>query len=421
MHRTRKSSYIYWLIAAFISVSCSQGEGRKTVVCIPVYGQSLALGEEAGRVTSFDTLTSAYQGRILTENLDYCFGYFDENETKQWLKKMLHYRKRSFELSVYGMAESLASRLGSDTLICIFPGGRGATVISDLSKSTAPYNRLLSDIEKAYHKANEKGWRFYVPAICWMQGESDVFDYTHVDYKSLLKKFCTDINHDIKSITRQEEDVRIICYQTNLITCGERYRPGAYSCEEMGVPEAMMELICEDSLFWASGPTYPYSFVRELKHIDGISQKRLGYQAAIPGLAIIRGDTNKQFKGLIPLGIKIMGNDIEICYNVPTPPLVLDTILVKKAENYGFSVLTKRNKDIITHVAIEHDKVRISCMESPAGCRLRYAVNGKLMKSGWEHGPRGNLRDSQGNFHKAVISGVSYPLYNWSYQFDMGI
>ena len=31
-------------------------EGHKTVICIPVYGQSLALGEEAARITDFDSL-----------------------------------------------------------------------------------------------------------------------------------------------------------------------------------------------------------------------------------------------------------------------------------------------------------------------------------------------------------------------------
>ena len=36
--------------------SCHQGYEHKTVVCIPVYGQSYALGEEAIRITDFDSL-----------------------------------------------------------------------------------------------------------------------------------------------------------------------------------------------------------------------------------------------------------------------------------------------------------------------------------------------------------------------------
>ena len=77
------------------------------------------------RITDFDSLKNRYNGRIVTENLDYNFGYFDGQEWKQGLKRILHYQKKSFELSVYSMAESLATQLGEDTMICIFPGGAG--------------------------------------------------------------------------------------------------------------------------------------------------------------------------------------------------------------------------------------------------------------------------------------------------------
>ena len=53
--------------------------GHKVVVCIPVYGQSYALGEEATRITNFDSLRIKYNGRIVTEKLDYTFGYFDHS------------------------------------------------------------------------------------------------------------------------------------------------------------------------------------------------------------------------------------------------------------------------------------------------------------------------------------------------------
>ena len=83
---------------------------------------------------------------------------------------------------------------------------------------------------------------------------------------------------------------------------------------------------------------------------------------------------------------------------------MLDTIQVRKAENYGFSIINKENKDILSSIAIDTSTVRITCIEPPIGCKVRYAVNGDYMKSGNQHGPRGNLRDSLGN---------------WCYQFDM--
>ena len=85
--------------------------GHKVVICIPVYGQSYALGEEAIRITDFDSLRIKYDDRIVTQHLDYVYGYFDPtSRMKQYVKRLLHYDKRSFELSIYGMAESLAQK-----------------------------------------------------------------------------------------------------------------------------------------------------------------------------------------------------------------------------------------------------------------------------------------------------------------------
>jgi hypothetical protein len=67
-------------------------------------------------------------------------------------------------------------------------------------------------------------------------------------------------------------------------------------------------------------------------------------------------------------------------------------------------VINQENKDILSAIAIDTSTVRMTCLEPPIGSQVRYAVNGDYMKSGNRHGPRGNLRDSAGN---------------WCYQFDM--
>ena len=51
------------------------------------------------------------------------------------------------------MAKMLADSLGKDTIICIFPGGQGATPIKDLCKGTSPYQCFLERIESAYNNA----------------------------------------------------------------------------------------------------------------------------------------------------------------------------------------------------------------------------------------------------------------------------
>lgn len=410
----KKVVFFFSLIVCLFS--CTKYEEHKVVVCIPVYGQSLALGEEAELITNFDSLSAMADGRIVTENLDHDFGFFDNDKKKQWAKKILNYTKRTFELSVYGMAESLVKQLGQDTLICIFPGGQGGTAIMRLNKGNWCYHRFLENIENAYQTAAERGWDFYVPAICWMQGESDLFDYTNTDYKKALKQFAQDINVDVKQITNQQQDIRIICYQTNLLTNAAFFQKDSFDCREIAVPDAMMELVRDDTLFWASGPTYPYTFARELKHIDGISQKRLGYLAAVSALGVIRD--SERFSGLVPTGFSCDNQDVRIAFNVPHSPLVLDTLLVTNPSYFGFSVITSDNRNILQSVFLKDDVITLHCSEPVVSCKVRYAVNGEKLKSGWEKGPRGNLRDSQGDSLKVDILGKTYPLHNWCYQFE---
>lgn len=378
---------------------------HKVVVCIPVYGQSYALGEEATRITDFDSLRIKYNGRIVTEKLDYTFGYFDHSsQFKQWVKRILHYDKKAFELSIYSMAEVLAKELGEDTVICIFPGGHGANTIKQLMKPVEPYNKFIREIACAYEKAQKRGWEFFVPAVCWMQGESDIVEYPDYDYKEYFHRMYNDLNADIKNVTHQKDDIRIICYQTSSITKGLRYNPKNFDASEPRTPTAQMELIRDDSLIWASGPTYPYDFVNESLHIDAVGQQNIGKLAAQSALGILR--RIKRFTGLVPLSYEVKGNDIYIKFNVPNPPLCFDTIHVTKVDNYGFNAIRPDGVDIISDVFIRHDSVVLNCSESPLKCKLRYGINGEFLKGGRRSGSRGNLCDSQS------------PISNWCFFFE---
>ena len=382
--------------------------GHKVVVCIPVYGQSYALGEEATRITNFDSLRIKYNGRIVTENLDYTFGYFDHSsQFKQWLKRILQYDKKAFELSVYSMAEELASKLGEDTIICIFPGGHGMNTIEQLMKPAPPYLKFIKEIECAYKKANEYGWEFIVPAVCWMQGESDIVEYPDYDYKEYFHRMYDNLNTDIKQVTHQKNDIRIICYQASTITKGLRYKANNYNATEPKTPTAQMELIRDDSLIWASGPTYPYDFVNESLHIDANGQQSIGKLAAKSAMGIIRN--HSRIIGLVPMAYHVKGNDIRIDFNVPCPPLSFDTIQVQKVDNYGFNVIRRDGMDIISDVIIEKNSVIIHCAEVPKNAKLRYGINGEFLKGGRKVGPRGNLRDSDKN------------VSNWCLIFENGV
>lgn len=408
-------------IAIISLVSCSKRSSNQiTVMAIPVYGQSLALGEQATRITDFDSLIKHTHHVVLTENLDENFGYLSDTHFKQWMKKIMRDRHRAFELSVYGMSEELVKYLenktdGDSIILSIFPGGQGATSIVGIGRGSVPYKKFMEEIASAYEKAKGKGWNFVVPAFCWMQGEDDMLWKKSADYKRDLKRFETDLNQDIKTITKQQRDVVCISYQTNCLTLAKDYEADNFNGKGTYVSQGQLELIAEDPLFMGSGPTYPYNFIDNGPHIDGLSQKILGH---LQGLSAIRLLESKKSKGLVPEKYSVSGKKAIITYDVPSLPLVIDTILVRKAENYGFSVINRENENIIENVTIKNDQVQLQCNESPLGCKVRYAVNGVRGKTGTERA-RGNLRDSQGSQLTAAIGRKVYPLHNWSYQFDV--
>jgi hypothetical protein len=166
------------------------------------------------------------------------------------------------------------------------------------------------------------------------------------------------------------------------------------------VPQTFVELLQDNPYFWASGPTYPYPCVNEKIHIDAEGQQAIGLLAARSVLGILQG--SKRYRGLIPTKLESHNDTVIIHFNTSSP-LLLDTIQVSKAAHYGFSIVSKDNKDITKDVTIEGTCAKIACSAPPTDCKVRYAVNGDYMKSGNHHGPRGNLRDAQGN---------------WCYQFD---
>ena len=414
-----KEKYILILLAIGGFLSCQNFDESKTVICIPVYGQSLALGIDADKITNLDSLANYADGRIVTENMDHQFGYYNLNELKLLFQKAFHYQKHAYELTSYGMAQYLANKTGKDTFICIFPGGSDGTIISHLGKDTKPYKKLLHDIKTAYQSAIDKGWSFEIPALCWMQGETDVNSYPGTNYRELLLQFTKDINNDVKLITKQQKDIEIICYQTNAITRAKHFNPLAYHCIETEVPQAQLELVRDNPAFHASGPVYPYDCVNEIIHIDGLGQKRHGVLVALTALDIIKNQKNK--RGLLPIKAQCHDTEIVIDFQVPSPPLVFDTIQVAKADCFGFSVITPDNRNIAQATSLNGNKIHIRCSEPAYKCRVRYAVNGEYMKSGRLHGPRGNLRDSQGDSLSIKIQEKDYPVYNWCYQFDMPI
>lgn len=383
------------------------------LLIVPVYGQSLAIGGDATPITTYCRFPNNCAN---TEDLKSLFN-------------------QSLETSIYGLVESFVDFKGQEDrvpairqkdFITSFSIGQGSSAISNFVKGTTLYNSLLTKITTSFNRRGGK--KAIVPAFCWIQGENDI-NLGSTSYYNALSQLRTDLDADIKAITGQTEDVHCILYQTNqlCILPNSSFDPSQYSGANMdGSVTAQWELIKDSTYFHASTPVYPLTFVKSSNnaviHINGMSQKCLGYYEGLAVKRLLDGHGNDI--GLYVTSVtKVDATHIRLSLHVPAPPIVIDTESVYAVDNHGFSVINTENQNIISSVVVERNNlganaILITTNSDCSGAKVRYGVNGTKGYSGFDKGPRGNIRDSQGLWYKAVINGANVPMHNWLYFFE---
>jgi len=397
------------LIAGAVYIYCSLRsdvpEGA-TIYVVPVYGQSLALGEEALPVTPLDSLFAATSHRLKGSELNEQFGYFDDASIfRQRVKLLLRRKTRFFETSAAMLGATLVDSLSAHgdrrSVVCTFQAGQGQTGIDYMSRGTNAYNKLLDQLREIAATARRRGCRVVMPAFCWVQGENDLVWSTDSAYGRRLQRFREDLEADVRTIFPDENALfgprgRLMCvaYQTSALAIAEDgYQSDEYVCRQLRVPCEQLELVQTDSCFLVSTPVYPFTVMREYVHIDGRGQQQLGrYEGRAVAEWLFAGHRRT---GLHPRQTRISGDTIFIDFNAEKFPLQLDTAFVAKAENYGFSVVAPSGVQPLRGVVVGDSAVALVCSSRPqADWKVRYGVNGQRGKGGRLHGPRGNLRES---------------------------
>ena len=390
--------------------------GNIPVVCVPVYGQSLAVGGDAPRITN------AAKFPLITFNTELLINDFSQTQ----------------ETAKFGLLDSYVESLCIDrcigqgnvgSSIMSFSFGQGSRSITLLKKGTTLYTQFLAKIQAAYDIV---GSSLVVPAFCWIQGEDDRFGTYTDDYKGELLQLRADLDADIKAITGQTQDVHCIVYQTNQLSIGDvtpgHFVPDSYNSGDYGglmtVPTAQYELIRDNPYFHAATPIYYMKFAVSANgrtiHINSESQKVMGFYC---GLA-----AERVTEGLADIGLyvqsvtKVDSTHIQLTLHTPCPPIVVDTQQVYEVDGYGFSVITPNNTNILQSVEVKPNHwseqvINITTSEDCTNAKVRYGCNGVIAgdSDGYARGSRGNIRDSQGLQYFATVNGKQIPMHNWLY------
>lgn len=328
------------------------------------------------------------------------------------------------ETPMGGALDSIYERLldehsgfqASDLVLLGSVPGQGGKTIAQLSKGsgTGYYDRILADIQYGYALAQAQGKTYEPVAAFWIQGESDQSaGTTKAVYKTALATLIDNVNADSSALLGFPVAVKWVTYMFN--SWVNRTPNTAYP----SIPLALQELAQERADLFMACPMYQFEY-SDTSHLTGRSSKALG---AYLGLAIKRA----VFDGVefAPLGVVDhvkQGKVINLKFK-PAGKLVLDTALVTNPGNYGFSLVDGAGSPLaIASVSIRYDMVAIvATAPIPVGAKLRYAfiggTTGQLPSR--TTGPRGCLRDSQGDQILFDPAGVNWPLHNWALPFEL--
>lgn len=288
--------------------------------------------------------------------------------------------------------------------------GSSGQSIAQLSKGASPnlYQHWLADLQYGASVAATAGKSYQVGAVFWVQGENDSAT-SQSAYLASLAQLHTDMNTDIAAVTGQAA-VPLIHYQCSTFKCTGDTPQIAWTMVQAALTLANDYLAC---------PTYQFDYYSGGPHMTNQSYKWMGAYLGIAYKRVVIDGL--PFKPLWPISSTRFGNIALVKFNVPVKPLVFDTTWVTAVAHMGFNVFdsTGVTENVITSVSlVGPDTVKIVTTNPiTAGMRLYYGNNGGA-SAGRATGPRGNLRDSQGDNLVFDGGGLNLPMHNWSVIFN---
>lgn len=275
--------------------------------------------------------------------------------------------------------------------------------------------RVFDDISYGYARAQELGKTYRPVAMYWMQGEADqTKGTTKADYQAIFDTMQQRIDAHASAVCGEEVHVPIFVYQFS--SWINRTPNTAYPT----IPMALLELAQTRENVYLTNPMYIHDYT-DGAHLTARSSYIQGlYISVMEKRALIDG---KAAKPLMPVSHQRQGRAATVWLN-PVGRLSFDTSIVSDPGNYGFRLLHPDTRAIIplTSLNIRYDAVTVStAADIPAGAILQYAFHGGTtgQSPGRLAGPRGCLRDSQGDIISFTLNSEVIRMDNYCVMFEI--
>ncbi len=294
--------------------------------------------------------------------------------------------------------------------------GKGGQAIVNLIKGTVPYQRMLDHVTNSVRLCAAMGKTHAEFVAFWKQGETDYNANTsRIDYYDMALQYIKDSAEDKKSITGQDFNPLFISYQLSTHKTYNRTVPV--------IALALRDLALA-GFSWMSAPGYIMDYNTDNVHAINYSYQMWAKYDAIVAFKILMDDLNNRDRGQHRLDVineVRQGSLINWTLN-PIGELKFDTSWVTATTNMGIDIHNKTTGalvDIITGVSIVgSNKITIACSRPLTDNEIVTYAWGRTTDTGngRVHGPRGNIRDSQGDlsgYNYVDGAGTTRSLHNW--------
>lgn len=283
--------------------------------------------------------------------------------------------------------------------------------IAQLSNPTgAPFVGLKASIQAGFTVAQGLGKTYTMGALTYTQGENDQGVTAQNTFRDALEALRVQTQTYANSVTGRSDILPMICYQISDHIANRYPAIGlAYLDASKIYPNVHL-----------ATPMYIFPYQSDLIHLTADSSKKLGlYYGLVYKRVVI---DQAAWDSLRPISKFAQGSVAQIKFHVPRGKLVFDTTLVALNTNYGFNLKRADGTDVSITVSITGpDTVKILASENiGTGYKLQYAFYSNVAGNGAGpvSGPRGNLRDTQGDSIAFTVNGASYPMHNWCVLFE---
>lgn len=311
------------------------------------------------------------------------------------------------------------SILGSST-------GRSGARLKALRPASPNYNWLVEYAAAGAKIAHDNGQDYRYLATLFSHGETDHLIGTSREvYSKGLVSLADAIAKDTGELDDAPWTPPFLAYQpASHRAYLARDRPETSEIPEIAL--AIRDADRSSDLIFCILPMYIGDFKGDI-HARNVTYQHVGklFGRALAKLVYAReSGTPAPPVSLDLVAEKWSGNEVALSFSVPKPPIAFDTQWVTEAPNMGFDLWSPEGDfvaDGIRKVTITSPtEVTVSFAKAPpSGSRISYAFGRPEdpYRGGRTVGPRGNLRDSEGEPYTDAY-GVVRPMNNWALIFE---